>query len=160
MTRYPLAVPLASIGLLVVVGCSAPGSGAVSDPDPTEGVAAFLEDYLNAIDDRDTVRLRDAYVDDGRFVWIEDGEARYHSADEIMASLASFPADSRIRTELSDLSVVPVGESAAHAWAAFTTSVGSGPGSFSFSGAISFVVERIDGSWTLVGGHTSSPRPR
>lgn len=126
----------------------------------TEEVAAFLSDYLAAIGSRDVARIRAAYVSDARFGWIEDGKVRYRSVDEVLASLATFPAGSAIRTELKDLAVVPVSQSGAYAWATFRTSVGEGPSGFTFGGAISFTLERHGTAWKIVGGHTSSPSRR
>lgn len=122
-------------------------------------VGGFLERYVEALDARDVERIRASIVSDGRFAWVEDGEVRYRSADDLLTSLAQFPAG-RIQTVLSGLTVASVGDSAAHAWTQFRTRVGEGPSSFEFSGAISFVLEKEDGSWKLVGGHTSAPRPR
>ncbi|TVP45862.1 MAG: hypothetical protein EA350_08205 [Gemmatimonadales bacterium] len=163
--------PLIILGglLLLSAACASPVPDTAPEPDPTPGlsshdetaaeVAAFLDQYLAAMDARDADFIRAASVDDGRFVWIEDGEVRYRSAEEILAGLNAFPADVVLRTELSNLEVVPLGGGGAHAWAAFTTMVGTGAGSFSFGGAINLVVERGAGSWKLVGGHTSSPAP-
>jgi len=155
--------------LFLSAACASPDPDPATDAAPgpvsdwntrdTTEVAAFLEAYLAAIDARDADFLGRAYVEDGRFVWIEDGEVRYRSAGEILESLDAFPAGAAIRTELSELVVVPLGEIGAHAWATFRTTVGTGPGSFSFGGAISFVLEREEGSWKLAGGHTSSPAP-
>lgn len=123
-------------------------------------VAAFLDGYLAAIGARDAAKIRTAYIADDRFVWIEDGKVRYRRVEDVLSSLASLPADSPIRTELTDLSVAPVGQTAAHAWASFKTTVGDGPKAFSFGGAISFVLERHGSSWRVVSGHTSSPSRR
>lgn len=154
-----LAWPMAAL-LLLSGACSSPDPSSAAGFDPESEVAAFLNEYLAAIDARDTDTLGRAYVEDGRFVWIEDGAVRYRSAADILTSLSSFPTDSSIRTELLDLVVVPVGGAGAHAWARFSTTVGSGSGGFSFGGAISFVLEQKDGSWKLVGGHTSAPTGR
>jgi hypothetical protein len=123
-------------------------------------IAAFLEQYLAAISSRDAEKIRSTYVTDGRFVWIEDGKVRYRQVDEVLASLAAFPVGSPIRTEFTDITAVPVGDSAAHAWATFKTTIGEGSHAFSFGGAISFALERTGNSWKIVGGHTSSPSRR
>lgn len=123
-------------------------------------VSAFLSDYLDAIGSRDAARIRAALVSGDRLAWIEEGKVTYRSADEVIAGLAAFPAGSAIRTELTDLNVAPVGQSGAHAWASFRTTVGEGASGFSFGGAISFMLERDGKSWKIVGGHTSSPRRR
>jgi hypothetical protein len=123
-------------------------------------VSAFLTGYFEAIGARDAAKIREAYVADDRFVWIEDGKVRYRRVEDVLSSLATFPADSPIRTELADLSVVSVGPVAAHAWATFKTTVGEGAKAFTFGGAISFVLEREGNKWRVVSGHTSSPSRR
>lgn len=156
-----MSIACGMCGLLILfTACTASDPDSSSSVDTADEVAAFLEEYLAAVDARDATVIGRSYVADDRFVWIEDGEVRYRSAEEILASLSAFPAGSAIRTELSDLVVVPLGVTGAHAWATFTTTVGTGPGSFAFGGAISFVLERGDGSWRLAGGHTSSPTGR
>lgn len=151
---------IASFAAAFLVACVPLQTAPPSPSNLRDEIATALELYLAAIDSRDAVRIRNAYVTDDRFAWIEDGKVRYRQVDEVLASLASFPASSPIRTELKDLKVVPVGQSAAHAWASFKTTVGAGSRAFSFEGAISFVLERDGSSWKVVGGHTSSPSRR
>jgi ketosteroid isomerase-like protein len=133
-------------------------------PAPLAGledeVSAFLTGYLEAIEARDAARIREAYVADERFAWIEDGKVRYRRVEDVLSSLATFPVDSPIRTELTELSVVSVGPVAAHAWALFKTTVGEGAKAFAFGGAISFVLERDGKRWRIVSGHSSSPSRR
>lgn len=42
----------------------------------------------------------------------------------------------------------------------YATTIGTAPSGFSFGGAITFVLERQDGGWKIVAGHTSSPARR
>lgn len=150
-----------SVALLAVfLGACAPLLSPPPAPDVERGVEAFLVDYLAAIGARDAARIRDAYVADGRFIWMEDGEPRYRSAVEVLAALENFPPGSALRTELKDLTVVPVGHGAAHAWAGFRTTIGEGPTAFSFGGTMSFTLERQGTSWKVVAGHSSTPRRR
>ncbi len=150
--RWPIA-----FACLLCVSCTATVPPPASPETVRAEVSTVLQGYLAAMGARDTATIRRSYVNDDRFVWLESGEVRYRDVDGVLASLASFPAESPITTELKDLIVVPVGESAAHAWAQFTTTVGEGPSGFSFGGAISFVLERSDDGWKVVGGHASSP---
>ena len=142
----------------LLVACAPLQQTTAASATLTQEVTAFLADYLAAIGARDAAKIRTACVADERFVWIEDGKVRYRKADEVIASLAMFPSGSAIRTEVKDLTIVRVGQSAAHAWGTFRTSVGDGPSGFAFGGAISFTLEREGASWKIVGGHTSSPR--
>lgn len=145
---------------LSLTGC------AESEVEPPSGselrgsVESFLGDYLTAVGSRDSTAILQSIDDEGRFVWVEDGAVRYRSGREVVAGLSQLAPGSFIRTDLTDLSVVPVGEAGAHAWATFQTTVGEGERAFSFGGAISFVLERREAGWVLLGGHTSAPRPR
>ena len=160
MTPHSLRAGLTVAVALAVAGCgprSVTPHQAPTD-DPSEAVSALVEGYLQAIAARDTAEIRRSYVNDDRFVWIEDGQVRYRNVDQVIAGFASIPAASPIRTELTDLTIVWLGSSGAHAWATFKTSIGTGPRAFSFGGAISILAEHVDGTWKIVGGHTSSPR--
>ena len=145
---------------LSLVACAPIQPAVHAPPSLTSEVTAFLDGYLSAIGSRDAARIRKAYVAEDRFVWIEDGRVRYRRVEDVLSSLATFPSDSPIRTELKDLAVAPLGQGAAHAWASFRTTVGEGPSGFSFGGAISFTLERDGNSWRVVSGHTSSPSRR
>jgi len=74
--------------------------------------------------------------------------------------LEAFPAGATVETELDALEVVRLGASGAHAWVSFATTVTAESGGYSFRGMISFLLEREETGWRLVGGHVSSPRPR
>jgi hypothetical protein len=146
---------------LLVVGCTPMRDPAAPAPAVSEQeVSAFLKGYLAAIGSRDATGIRAALVAGDRLAWIEDGKVSYRSADAVIAGLDAFPVGTVIRTELDELDVVPVGQSGAHAWAMFRTTVGEGAAAFSFGGAISFMLERDGDAWKIVGGHTSSPRRR
>ena len=141
----------------LVIGCAAPGLDRPPQQDTKAEVAAFLDQYLSAIEARDERKIRAAYVSDDRFTWIEDGKVRYRTATEVLTGLATIPAGTPIRTELKDLTVVVIGQSGAHAWASFSTTIGTQPRGFTFGGMISLVLEKQNDTWRLVGGHTSSP---
>ena len=137
---------------------SGPQEAIVAEVLQTE-VSAFLDSYLSATGARDTARLRSFYVDDGRFVWFEDGDLKYRSADEIIAALAALPADASIRTDVSDTRVVRLGRTGADASTKFRTVIGDTVSGFQFGGVISFALEKGANGWRIVSGHTSSARP-
>ena len=116
-------------------------------------VTALIERYTAATAIRDTAAIRRYVLDDPRFVWFEEGEPRYRSADEILASLAMFPPEQSIETTLGEVRVVPVGEGGAMAWTDYETVVGDG--AFRFGGLIVFVLERGPDGWRIVGGQAS-----
>ncbi len=144
----------------LVMGCAAPNLDRLPQQDIKTEVAAFLDQYFEAIEARDETKIRAAYVSDDRFTWIEDGKVRYRTATEVFTGLATIPAGTPIRTELKNLTVVTIGQTGAHAWADFSTTIGTQPRGFTFGGVISLVLEKHDDKWRLVGGHTSSPTRR
>ena len=98
------------------------------------------------------------YADDGRFEWIEDGEIRYRSSDDVLAGLAAFPSDAAIHTEYTGREIVPVGDAGARVSMAFRTVIGEGPSAFEFGGMMTMVLDKGPTGWRIVGGHTSSAR--
>jgi len=113
-------------------------------------VTAVVERYTRATERRDSATIRELTVDDDRFVWYEEGEPRYRSDAEMLASLAMFPPDLAITTTLGPIDVARVGEGGAHASAAFETVVGEGE--FAFDGRIDMVLERSPDGWRIVRG--------
>ena len=155
-------VAVAVTASLMGLGCGgadetnrAPAAG-----DLSAEVEAFLASYMDAIGARDAETLRSQVADSTRFTWAEDGAVRYRSVDAILEGLATFPPEVPINTDLSDLHVAQVGTDGAYATASFVTRIGEGPESFTFGGVITFVLERHDETWRIVGGHVSSPRQR
>ena len=148
--------------LCVVVGLL--GCGGIEDAgqllvdDMEDEVASFLESYLLALETRDVALLQTLYVDDGRFEWIEDGEIRYRSSDDIVAGLAALPSDDAIRTEIDGREITPVGNAGARISARFRTVIGEGPTAFEYGGMMTMVLEKGPTGWRIVGGHTSSAR--
>lgn len=158
---WPLGFRAAGAGVFALLfsACSPAANDAPERTDDLAGeVGETLDRYLTAVSERDAAALRELYAEAARFIWIEDGAVRYRSAADVLEGLAAFPPDTPMVTELTELSVVGLGESGAHAWCRFTTTVGEGPGAFSFGGVMSLVLERRGGAWRIVGGHTSSPR--
>ncbi len=157
MTNKTSLVALCSIAL----GCG--GTVETSRPpsaaDLSAEIEVFLEAYMDAIGARDTAALRGQFVHSTRYLWAEDGAIRYRSVDEMLAGLGAFPVDTPIETDLSQLHVAAVGADGAHAAASFETRIGEGRGGFTFSGLITFVLERRDETWRIVGGHVSSAAP-
>ena len=143
-------------GILVCGGIE--GAGRSPSDDFEDAVASFLDSYLLAIETRDDALLRGMYVADGRFEWIEDGEIRYRSPDDVLAGLASFPENAAIRTEYDIREITPVGEAGARVSMRFRTVIGEGPSAFEFGGMMTMVLEDGPTGWRIVGGHTSSPR--
>ncbi len=143
--------------VVAILGCD--GMDDAGQPvvdDMEDEVASFLDSYLLALETRDVALIQTLYVDDGRFEWIEDGEIRYRSSDDILAGLAALPSDAAIRTEYDGRRITPVGKAGARISTRFRTVIGEGPTAFEFGGMMTMVLEKGPTGWRVVGGHTSS----
>jgi len=149
-----------TVMLLVALGsCAGQGTGEERTAQMVESeVETFLGAYRTAIDAKQIERLRTMYVDDGRFRWIEDGQVRYRSPEDVMAALAALPNDAGIQTEYENTEVTVVGTRSASAGSTFRTTMGEGPSAYSFGGMITMVLEQGAEGWRIVEGHTSSFR--
>ncbi len=163
--RTPSKRHLLVVGVLALAACQPPADRLVDvsedivTEDTVAEVTAFLDSYRAALDGRDTLNLASFYSDDGRFVWLEDGEVRYRSAEEVAASLSSLPEGMKVSTDYDGTVIEPVGANAASATMQFLTTIGEGPSAFEFSGLISMVLERGPEGWQIVTGHTSTASP-
>jgi hypothetical protein len=153
-------VPWVACALLLGCGGALEESRPPDDPEELRvEIETFLGSYLGAIEARDAVTLRDQLAESSRYLWVEEGAIRYRSVENMLKGLAAFPPDTPLETDFSLLHVARVGSDGAHAAGSFETRVGTGPASFSFSGLMTFALERSAGSWRIVGGHVSSPPP-
>ena len=150
---------LAAFFVMGILGCGGIEDAGQSPSDDFEDtVAGFLDSYLLAIETRDAALLHDMYIADGRFEWIEDGEIRYRSPDDVLAGLASLPANAAIRTEYDGREITRVGEAGARVSMRFRTVIGEGSSAFEFGGMMTIVLENGPTGWRVIGGHTSSAR--
>jgi hypothetical protein len=154
---------LTTLGIVALAACEPspePAGNEEGRGDAAAEVGAFLETYRAALESRDTLAIPDLYVDDGRFIWLEDGEVRYRSAEDVATSLASLPAGMSLRTAYDETSIHPIGAEGASATMRFRTTIGEGSSAFEFGGVMSMALERGPGGWRIVAGHTSTASPQ
>lgn len=124
-------------------------------------VRALLDRWIQSSGSRDQVAVRSVLADDERFVWLEDGEARYQSADEVVAALASFPPGLQFTHELTSVRVVPISDAAAWAQMATTTEIRHGERVVSeFTSVVLMLIQRDHDEWRIIAAHTSTAKPQ
>ena len=153
------------LSALAVAACSGgetrvPQAQSLSDESIQGEVTDFLSQYRAALDALDTAAVRELYISDDRFVWVEDGAVRYQSADAILAGLMGMPQGMDISTEFADLVVAAIPPTGASLRTSFHTSITGEQGGFEFWGMITMVLERQAAGWRIVSGHTSTARER
>lgn len=120
-------------------------------------VARFLTHYIATLEARDPDAVRALFVDDERFAWFTDGERSYASPDEVLAGMQRY-AELTFRTQLSDVQITPLDPRHAAASTRFVTELsGAEMPAYRYGGVITLIVERTDGGWRILRGHTSTP---
>jgi len=157
----------AAIALVLVValvhGCERHGTrpSMVSTADVDRDVKDLLDRWKHAFESRDTEGVRSVLATDDRFVWFEDGEPRYRSADEIVRALAAFPPALAFTHALRDVRVVPISNDAAWAHLGTSTKIEhSGRVVSEFTSVVLMIVRREDTGWRIHAAHTSTSKPR
>lgn len=167
--RLPASLP-ACAALITITALAALGTGCedrrsrhpAANHAHVEGdVRALLNRWIQSFESREETAVRSVLADDERFVWLEDGEVRYQSADDVVSALASFPPGLQLSHELTSVRIVPMSDAAAWAQLATTTEIRQGERVLSeFTGVILMLIQHDHGEWRIIAAHTSSTNPR
>ena len=156
-----------AIALLLVVifvhGCDRRGTepSVANTADIDRDVMNLLDRWKGAFEARDLEGVRSVLADDDRFVWLEDGEPRYRSADEIVRAYASFPQELEFTHTLRDIRIVPISNDAAWAHLATLTKIEhSGRVVSEFTGVVLMIARREATGWRIHAAHSSTSKPR
>ncbi len=129
-------------------------------PAPIDNLKVEIENFLDkwntAIAKGDATAIRSAYVADARFQWFEDGILTYRSSGQIVERLSKFPEGTHIDTNLSNVDVRLLTDELAYGSASYSTRITMPTGPFEFRGVFTMLVERTNGRWRFVSGHTST----
>lgn len=129
--------------------------------DIDRNVQDLLNRWKRAFESRDLDGVRSVLAEDDRFVWLEDGEPRYRSADEIVRAYASFPKELSFTHTLRDIRIVPISNDAAWAHLATSTKIEhSGRVVSEFTGAVLMITRRDATGWKIHAAHSSTSKPR
>lgn len=124
-------------------------------------VETFLQEWVRVFEAQDLEAVRAILVDDSRFTWFEDGEARYSSPDAVVAGLSSFPPEQALRTTLSRVRVQDLGSGRAFADMRTNTEVTiGGVVVAAFEGVTTMQLEQGSNGWQVLVAHSSSRRPQ
>lgn len=147
----------------LVIGCARqearPSNANAAEVD--RDVTDLLNRWNGAFDARDLEGVRSVLADHDRFVWLEDGEPRYRSVDEIVRALESLPSELVFTNTLRDIRIVPISEDAAWAQLATSTKIErTGQVVSEFTAVVLMIARRDAGGWRIHAAHSSTSRPR
>lgn len=124
-------------------------------------VQSLLDRWTQAFEARDLDGVRSVLADDDHFVWLEDGEPRYRSADEIVRAYVGFPKELSFSHTLRDIRIVPISNDAAWAHMATSTKIKhSGRVVSEFTGVVLMITRKNATGWRIHAAHSSTSKPR
>ena len=127
-----------------------------------EEVSRAFAQFRQSIAEANWDEAASFYADHSSFSWVEDGEERYRSANEVKQSLKRLE-DSRASVTVSydEPKIVMLDRNLARLFSIYTMSIGDpNDGGFSRSGAFTSLMAKVDGEWRFLMGHSSTARPR
>lgn len=152
--------------LLCIVGlsaCGARGSAETMDKaEVTKEVEARLKAFSTAINTGDMAALPDFYSKSERFYWVEDGKVTYPDHATLAASLEGL-LTSLESTEMRVLArrVEVLAHNRASIYSEYEQDLKMKAGyEFSINGAMTALMEKEDGVWRYVIGHSSTKKER
>jgi uncharacterized protein (TIGR02246 family) len=163
-TRFGVVMVMVSLLVAIFVnGCERQGGqpSVMSTVDIERDVKNLLDRWEQAFEAHDLEAVRSVLADDDRFVWLEDGEPRYRSADDIVRAYASIPKELAFTHTLQDIHIVPISSDAAWAHLATSTKIEqSGRVVSEFTGVVLMIVRREVDGWRIHAAHSSTSNPR
>lgn len=161
------------LGSALMAACAVWMAAGCAEPAPPEftaahraaiedSVRAMLQTYRETVNAGDWEGVTAYYGDDERFHWIEDGEVRYRTKEEVSQALASVGGFfTSVELTVNETRVTPLAPGIAHVATLFEQELVPAEGDpVRFSGALTLLALSTPDGWKLVAGHTSSLRER
>ena len=147
------------VGLgIAVTGCN--NSSSNKSEQINEIRKAFAE-YESLLNSGNYEKLLNFYADDPRFLFMEDGQVKYSSSNEIKNALDQLAQFGPGNFEYEEPDIILLCSGVAMLSTTFKTTFGKvGKGGFSFSGALTATLIKSDLGWQFLVGHSSTLRKR
>ena len=146
---------------ILAAGCVDRDSTALSKDHAAairDSVAAFLSAWSEGAGPGEWDRLGERYADDPDFVWLEDGQVRYASAEGVRSAFEGLRQGFvGVRTEFDDPRITPLAPGVAVVATRFHTTLRRDEGApVRYGGAMTMTVLDTEDGWKVLQGHTSS----
>lgn len=148
--------------LTVLASC---GPKATSDFDKkalTNEIQQRFDAFVGNMNSLDGQALLDFYSDDERFYWVEDGKVQYANKEALAASLNGLVGMlSSSNMNVLETRVEVMGESNALFYAEYEQALTmSSGGGFEINGAMTILMQKEEGVWRFLIGHSSTKKER
>ncbi|HEX3926917.1 MAG TPA: nuclear transport factor 2 family protein [Gemmatimonadales bacterium] len=151
--------------MAVLAGCTTPAAPATLTAAHRtaviDSVRTMLDAWRGAMNQRDFARAVRFYSPGPDFRWLEDGEVRYTTRDELAnAMLTLAPTLRAFDLSLEEPAITPLAPGTAVVTATFAQKMTDTSGRVhGVAGAVSLTVVHADSGWQIVVGQTSTLTP-
>lgn len=149
--------------LICLAACTEGGaSEMVNKTKVTAEVQARLEAFVTALNSGDAAGLPDFYSKKERFYWVEDGQITYPDHATLAASLEGlFTSLESAEMRVLERRVEVLAHNKASIYSEYEQDLKMKSGfAFSINGAMTALMEKEDGVWRYVIGHSSTKKER
>ncbi len=139
-------------------GCGQSGS---NKSDQVNDIRKTFTEYETLLNSGNYEGLLQFYADDPRFYWMENGEVKYSSLEEIASALKQLAQYGPGLFEYGEPNIILLCSDVASLSTTFKTTFGEeGKSGFSFSGALTATLIKTGSGWQFLFGHSSTHRPQ
>jgi hypothetical protein len=154
---------MAALALLCTTGCAARPESltAAHAAAIRDSVHVALDGFRRYSAAGQWDSLLTLYAEGPDLRWVEEGEVKVRSIDQIRAYFTGLPPGMKIETTYRDIEIAPLAPGAASVVTGFETGLVDSTGKkFSFGGMLTMVLVHREGRWQIITGHSSTPGRR
>ncbi len=132
-----------------------------ADKKSLKELQEFFNYYQQLHNNSDAYNLLKLITDDEEFFWVEDGQITHQTREGVATAMQQLSSNGAVHMDTRNTRYVLIGENVGHIFTEYTTTIESGNASrFSYSGALTLILQRNPGGWVIVSGHASSRKNR
>ncbi len=148
--------------ILGVTACNKSSNVSLEKQALAEEISTRFDAFVNHMNALEAEELKDFYSDDPRFYWVEDGQVQYANKVTLVASLdglVDMLASSDMKVLKTKVDVLS--ESSAMLYAAYEQAMTmTAGGGFDINGAMTVQLQKEEGIWRFLIGHSSTKKQR
>lgn len=148
--------------IFFVISCTANVPDTPDEEQIKKEIQGRYDDFVGHMNRLEIQALTDFYSNDDRFYWVEDGKIQYATKEALTASLKGLvDMLSSSKMDLFSTRIEVTNESSALLYAEYEQrlTMSSGMG-FDINGAMTILMQKEDGIWRFLIGHSSTKKER
>lgn len=142
--------------------CNSNGTVSYDKAGLTKEIESRMDAFVSHNNKLEAESLKDFYSDDEKFYWVEDGQVQYANKDILVASLEGLVGMvSSVDMKILNRRIQLLSATSAMVFLEYEQAMAmSSGGGFSIDGAMTVLLQKEDGVWRFLIGHSSTKKER